>query len=151
MRGHPWAWVKDGVVEVVHPPTASEDDVRAHAAGRDVVQVAEGVQPGDLVGADPEELPPPSFGPLLLDAELFRYRFTVPEEASIEAAAETDPLVRVSLSRLRSPRLQNVDLRNRDVIEGVWYLTAIDDPLAPGQKILTPDRAAEILDTGGVL
>lgn len=149
-----WAHTQGDVVVRVFPG-AAEADVRAvgDRMGETTTPVPSGTQAGATLVDGKWVAPEPAVsaapvGPRMLSRVLFRYRFTVAEEAAVTVAAATNPALKVFLDRLLDPGLENVDLNNEQVRQGLQFLSTIDDPLrtgTPRPKILAPARVAELL------
>lgn len=150
-----WAHARNNRIVTLHRGSTEHAVRTAGAAlGLDTVEVPDGTQPGatlvngEWVNPAPPEPAAPQPVSRKMSSVLFRYRFTPMEEAAIKLVANTDPVVSVFYDRLLDPKLDEVDLADMQVQQGLGYLATLDDPLStatPRAKILTAARVAEIL------
>lgn len=141
------AWIEDNRVrdiapgdpsECYHPDIAKFYDTDV-ADSTEIGATWDGHQWANPVPPEPEPAPPvliPIIGPIA-----FQMLFSVQELVAIEAAKETDPVVKIFFKLLDDPRTDIVDRNLKTVQDGLKYLEA--------KGLIGAGRAEEII-TGEV-
>jgi len=149
-----WVHVKDKRIVAVFDD-ATEDAVKTAGEVLDVesVHVPEDIRIGaTLINGTWTNLPVVASTVTTmsrrLSTTLFRQRFTIMEEAAIKRIASTDAFVSVFFDRILDPRLLEIDLADAQVVQGLGYLSTLDDPFSnttPRAKLLSATRVAALL------